>query len=128
MESNYFSMPSQRADLAVARITMTELRREAVDFTVPYDESDRTSITMLIKKATGGGNITTLEQLADVPNIQFDILPSSTHEQYFKQGTTPAAKKIWQIHQVSDVIVCTHWSEKTKYIVASIQRNLWVID
>ena len=106
-----FSMPSQRADLAIASIILTEARREIVDFTVPYDDSEKASNTFLIKKATGDGDISTLEELANVPNITFDILPASAFEAFFKRSSTPVIKKIWKIVQVSDVILCTHWIE-----------------
>ena len=106
-----FAMPSQRADLAVAAITLTTERRESVDFTTPYDESENATTTFLIKKGTGGGAISTLDELVDVPGIAFGIIPSSSYEVFFKAGTTEINRKIWKIAQVSDVIFCTHWIE-----------------
>ena len=100
------SVPSQRADLSGTLLTITPPRRGVVDFTVPIYEP---SMTFLFKKTIGDGNVHTMEDLIDVPNIRFLIYPASTTWTYFENSEEPMAKRIWEKFQVSDVTMWSQW-------------------
>jgi len=68
--------------------------------------------TFVYKKGTGDGDIADLEELTNVPNIKFGFLESTIMMRTFQlaPATDTLKHKIWKIYEVSDVILCTHWS------------------
>jgi len=100
------SVPSQRADLAGTVLTVTPERRGVVDFTIPIWAH---SMTFLFKKTIGDGNVRTMEDLLNVPDIRFLIYPGSTTWTYFKNSRDSLAKKVWEKFQVSDVTLWSQW-------------------
>ena len=104
MESNNVLLccvPLQRADIAAAPLTISPVRKEFADFTLPIFD---VHISFVYKKIPLS-NIKTIDDLIRVPGVIFLLIPQSYFETFFKYSELPTAKMIWNNAQVCEIAI-----------------------
>jgi len=95
-------MLMQEADLAAAPITVSDDRREAVDFTVPFMNF---GTDILMKKPRSANNGTTpspplpviasISDLARQTVIKYGVVRDGRTADFFRKSQDPAYKQMW---------------------------------
>ena len=85
-------MFAQRADFAVADITVTDIRKKFVDFTEPFME---TSIVVLIHKKYAN-NITSFRDLTQQTDIKYGTFKNGTTYLLFQYSTDPTLQEMYR--------------------------------
>jgi len=83
-----------RADIALADLTMTMVRREAVDFSVPFMN---TGVSILYSKAGQQAyGIHSVEDLLRNPDIKFGWVKGGSTHYFLASSTLPTIRRIWR--------------------------------
>jgi len=99
-QCSFVSISSQRADIAVALLSLTKDRQAAVDFTVPIFP---VYITVLYKKSIIKGNHT-LEEFVMMPDMKYLAVRFTSNEKFFVDSKLRIVQWIYKKMQVCDTV------------------------
>ena len=105
---SFLLVPSQRADLAAAPMTVSAARREVIDFTEPY-MTFHTTILMKTSPAKDGDDISSVEDLVNQSEVKYGLLKDGITENFFKYTSNALYRKMWRAIQVCAVRLCNLW-------------------